>query len=270
MLVLLTVEHSCRDGTSSQVPDKSGNRSLVGCDLYSCWLQALVQTALSDQAHTHEPANDACTTGPPPPSSDTPPTTDPGQGDTHAYVSQDHVAAMWLEHDLQSLTDVQVREIAKLLAALCLDGAVDLAWMQHTKSMWKMAVSRSIQQQSAHIAAKLDSGLTKCSSKASNVGAGNKVGAYNVVSRQHTCLIPVRYNVLITRILAVSISQHVAFTSVCSRWIIWHPDPKSLLAVYCCTAASPCSKFRCLFMRWRSGNLSAVYIRGWLFSMHLV
>ena len=167
------------------MPDKSGNVSLVGCDLYSYWVQALVQTALSDQAYRHEPADDACTTGPAPPSCGSPPTTEPGQEDscssnTHAPVSQDHMAAMWIKHDLQALTDVQVREIAKLLAALCLDGAVDLAWMQHTKSMWKMAVSRSIQQQSAHIAAKLASGLTKCSSKASKLGAGDQVGAYSV------------------------------------------------------------------------------------------
>lgn len=87
----------------------------------------------------------------------------------------DNVAALWLKHDLQSLAYEQARDIAQLLTALCLDDTVDLSWMQGTKSAWKMAVRRSIQQQNAHIAAKSASPLTKSSSEASDFGAADKV-----------------------------------------------------------------------------------------------
>ncbi len=96
----------------------------------------------------------------------------------------DDVAALWLKHDLQSLAHVQARDIAQLLTALCLDDTVDLTWMQRTKSAWKMAVRRSIQQQNAHIAAKSASPLTKSSSDASDFGAADKVA--NCI--QHGCL----------------------------------------------------------------------------------
>ncbi len=87
----------------------------------------------------------------------------------------DNVAALWCKHDLQSLAHVQARDIAQLLTALCLDDTVDLTWMQRTKSAWKMAVRRSIQQQNAHIAAKSASPLFKSSSEASDFGAADKV-----------------------------------------------------------------------------------------------
>ena len=101
-----------------------------------------------------------------------------------ANSAMEDVAALWLKHDLQSLAHVQARDIVQLLTALCLDDTVDLTWMQQTKSAWKMAVRRSIQQQNAHIVAKSASPLTKSSSEANNFGAADKVAD----CVQHGCL----------------------------------------------------------------------------------
>lgn len=168
------------------------------------WVQAFVQTALQEQADRPD-LNDTDTRGHCQRSSNSPPSTDASQEGSsnssgqvgslerarsivHPQASQDHVAAMWLKHDLQSLADVQVRQIAKLLTALCLDDAVDLAWMQRTKNTWMMAIRRSIQQQSPQSAAKSTSPKTKLSSKAGKLGAADKVAMWSLLCILHGLL----------------------------------------------------------------------------------
>ncbi|DBA98309.1 TPA: hypothetical protein ACH3X1_001229 [Trebouxia sp. C0004] len=139
------------------------------------WLQALVQTALLDQADRTDP-NDAhpraqsqrC-------SGSLCSTFAEQQGSCSSLIDDvilangvmNDVAALWLKHDSQSLAHVQARDIAQVLTALCLDDTVDLTWMQRSKSAWKMAVRRNTQQQNAHIAARSTSPLTKNSSEES-------------------------------------------------------------------------------------------------------
>ncbi len=149
------------------------------------WLQALVQTALLDQADIPGP-DDAHTVAPSQRSIDNLHNTFAEQQGSCSSLRDDvildkangvmdNVAALWLKHDLQSLAHAQARDIAQLLTALCLDDTVDLTWMQRTKSTWKMAVRRSIQKQNAHIAAKSALSLTQSFSESSDCGAADKV-----------------------------------------------------------------------------------------------
>lgn len=80
-----------------------------------------------------------------------------------ADMSHGHVGAWWLNHDLQSLVCVQVKALAHMMTSSCLDGAVDLMWIQRHKRVWKMAVRRSIQQQNENIALKTGSTVSRWS-----------------------------------------------------------------------------------------------------------
>lgn len=134
--------------------------------------QALVQDALSGHVESHQaqgPGDQADGTG--------------GEGTTTcsgpafgcSTSTLDHVEALWQKHDLQSLASVQIEAMAGMLTRSCLDGAVDHAWMQRHRRVWKMAVRRSIQQQTENIAMKTAAPVNRWSTEVESDGF-NKVG----------------------------------------------------------------------------------------------
>ena len=65
--------------------------------------------------------------------------------------------------------------MAMMLTRSCLDGAVDHAWMQRHRRVWKMAVRRSIQQQNENIALKTATPVNRWSTVVESDGT-DKVG----------------------------------------------------------------------------------------------